>query len=263
MRERRDIIRQVTVAASAVFALIGAFVGSGAAGGTPIQNAAGGALAADATLIAPATPAFGVWSVIYLGLIVYAVWQLLPAQSSAERQRRVGYWIAASLVLNAFWILSIQFDLLPLSVPIIIVLLAVLVQAFLQAIAYPPSSLADTLITDATIGLYLGWVCVATAANVTALLVASGFTGWGLAPELWSLVVVTVALVVGVLLAVASRGRISPALTLAWGLCWVAVGRLAGEPASLITGVAAAIAAALVLLITIAIRFTARKALPA
>ena len=53
MRERRDIIRQVTVAASAGFALIGAFVGSGAAGGTPIQNAAGGALAADATLIAP------------------------------------------------------------------------------------------------------------------------------------------------------------------------------------------------------------------
>jgi len=83
MRESKDIVRQITVAASAAFALIGAFVGSGAAGGTPIQDAAGGALAADATLIAPATPAFSVWSVIYLGLIVYAVWQLLPGQSSA------------------------------------------------------------------------------------------------------------------------------------------------------------------------------------
>lgn len=263
MRETKDIVRQITVAASAVFALIGAFVGSGAAGGTPIQNAAGGALAADATLIAPATPAFSVWSVIYLGLIVYAVWQLLPGQSSAERHRRLGYWIAASLVLNAFWILSIQFDLLPLSVPIIVVLLAVLVQAFLQAIAYPPSSVADGIITDATIGLYLGWVCVATAANVTALLVASGFTGWGLPPELWSVVVVAVAAAVGVVLAVVSRGRISPALTLAWGLTWVAVGRLAGEPASLATGIAAAAAAALVLIVTIVIRLTRRKALPA
>jgi len=263
MRETKDIVRQITVAASAVFALIGAFVGSGAAGGTPIQNAAGGALAADATLIAPATPAFSVWSVIYLGLIVYAVWQLLPGQSSAERHRRLGYWIAASLVLNAFWILSIQFDLLPLSVPIIVVLLAVLVQAFLQAIAYPATSVADGIITDATIGLYLGWVCVATAANVTALLVASGFTGWGLAPELWSVVVVAVAAAVGVVLAVVSRGRISPALTLAWGLTWVAVGRLAGEPASLATGIAAAAAAALVLVVTIVIRLTRRKALPA
>ncbi|MCA0216430.1 MAG: tryptophan-rich sensory protein [Actinobacteria bacterium] len=263
MRETKDIVRQITVAASAVFALIGAFVGSGAAGGTPIQNAAGGALAADATLIAPATPAFSVWSVIYLGLIIYAVWQLLPGQSSAERHRRLGYWIAASLVLNAFWILSIQFDLLPLSVPIIVVLLAVLVQAFLQAIAYPPTSVADGIITDATIGLYLGWVCVATAANVTALLVASGFTGWGLPPELWSVVVVGVAAAVGVVLAVVSRGRISPALTLAWGLTWVAVGRLAGEPASLATGIAAAAAAALVLIVTIVIRLTRRKALPA
>jgi hypothetical protein len=263
MRETKDIVRQITVAASAVFALIGAFVGSGAAGGTPIQNAAGGALAADATLIAPATPAFSVWSVIYLGLIVYAVWQLLPGQSSAERHRRLGYWIAASLVLNAFWILSIQFDLLPLSVPIIVVLLAVLVQAFLQAIAYPPTSVADGIITDATIGLYLGWVCVATAANVTALLVASGFTGWGLPPELWSVVVVAVAAAVGIVLALVSRGRISPALTLAWGLTWVAVGRLAGEPASLATGIAAAAAAALVLVVTIVIRLTRRKALPA
>ena len=263
MRETKDIVRQITVAASAVFALIGAFVGSGAAGGTPIQNAAGGALAADATLIAPATPAFSVWSVIYLGLIVYAVWQLLPGQSSAERHRRLGYWIAASLVLNAFWILSIQFDLLPLSVPIIVVLLAVLVQAFLQAIAYPPTSVADGIITDATIGLYLGWVCVATAANVTALLVASGFTGWGLAPELWSVVVVAVAAAVGVVLAVVSRGRISPALTLAWGLTWVAVGRLAGEPGSLVTGIAASVAVAIVLIVTIVIRLTRRKALPA
>lgn len=263
MRESKDIVRQITVAASAVFALVGAFVGSGAAGGTPIQDAAGGALAADATLIAPATPAFSVWSVIYLGLIVYAVWQLLPGQSSAERHRRLGYWIAASLVLNAFWILSIQFDLLPLSVPIIVVLLAVLVQAFLQAIAYPPTSVADGIITDATIGLYLGWVCVATAANVTALLVASGFTGWGLPPELWSVVVVAVAAAVGVALALVSRGRISPALTLAWGLTWVAVGRLAGEPASLATGIAAAVAAALVLVVTIVIRLTRRKALPA
>jgi hypothetical protein len=263
MRETKDIVRQITVAASATFALIGAFVGSGAAGGTPIQDAAGGALAADATLIAPATPAFSVWSVIYLGLIVYAVWQLLPGQSSAERHRRLGYWIAASLVLNAFWILSIQYDLLPLSVPIIVVLLAVLVQAFLQAIAYPPTSVADGIITDATIGLYLGWVCVATAANVTALLVASGFTGWGLPPELWSVVVVAVAAAVGVVLALVSRGRISPALTLAWGLTWVAVGRLTGEPASLITGVAASVAVAIVLIVTIVIRPTRRKALPA
>lgn len=254
MSQTQDRTRQVVVAASAVFAIIGAFVGSGAAGGTPIQNAAGGALAADATLIAPAVPAFSIWSVIYIGLLAYAVWQFLPAQTSAPRHRRLGYWVAASLVLNAFWILSIQFDLLVLSVPIIIVLLAVLVQTLLQSVAYPPTGRVDGIITDATLGLYLGWVSVATAANVTAALVAGGFTGFGLPPELWSIVVIAVAAASGIAVTIFSRGRISPAIALSWGLAWVAVARLTGEPPSVPTGISAIVAVALILSVAITTR---------
>ena len=72
----RDLARQLTVAASAVLAVIGSFIGSGAAGGQPVQDAAGGALAADATLIAPGAGAFGIWTVIYLGLLAYAMMPL-------------------------------------------------------------------------------------------------------------------------------------------------------------------------------------------
>ena len=261
MRESRDVIRQITVAASAVFAVIGAFVGSGAAGGTPIQDAAGGALAADATLIAPAGPAFSVWSVIYLGLIAYAVWQFLPQASAAERHRRFGYWIAASLVLNALWIMSIQFDQLALSVPIIAALLVVLIRIFLMMLAMRPLSRVDAALTDVPLGLYLGWVCVATAANITALLVAVGFDGFGAPPEVWSVTLLVIVAVIGIALAFRGRGRIAPALTLAWGLAWVAVGRLAGDPHSLATGIAAVTAAALVLVVTIVVRMTRGRAL--
>lgn len=254
MRDSRDIARQVTVAASAVIAVIGSFVGSGAAGGTPIQDAAGGALAADATLTAPATPAFSIWSVIYLGLLAYAVWQFLPGQSSSARHRRIGFWVAASLILNAAWILSIQFDLLPLSVPIIVILLAVLLRILLDLTAQPATSRLDALITDGSLGLYLGWVATATAANVTALLVASGFDGFGWPPELWSVVVVLAAAAAGVAIAVAGRGRIAPALSLSWGLAWLAVGRLTGEPASTVTGVAAIGAIVVVLAVTATVR---------
>src|ERR1700712_5282102 len=118
MTSPRDLPRQLTVLVSAIIAIVGAFIGSGAAGGTPIQDAAGGALAADATPIAPGGPAFAIWSVIYAGLIAYAVWQLLPAQRRDPRQRTLGYPIAASLILNAAWILSVQFGLLGLSVPV-------------------------------------------------------------------------------------------------------------------------------------------------
>ena len=96
-----DRLRQAVVLVSAVLALVGAFIGSGAAGGTPIAEASGGALSADATPVAPAGPAFAIWSVIYAGLIAYAIWQLLPAQTRAPRHRRLGYPIALSLILNA------------------------------------------------------------------------------------------------------------------------------------------------------------------
>jgi hypothetical protein len=91
MASSRDTVRQLVVLLSALLAVAGAFVGSGAAGGTPIQDAAGGALSADATPIAPAGPAFSIWSVIYVGLLGYAIWQLLPAQKTSPRQRRLGW----------------------------------------------------------------------------------------------------------------------------------------------------------------------------
>jgi hypothetical protein len=254
MREPRDIARQVTVAASAVIAVIGSFVGSGAAGGTPIQDAAGGALSATATPIAPAGPAFSIWSVIYLGLIAYAVWQLLPKQATAERHRRLGYWIAASLLLNAAWILSVQFDLLPLSLPLIVALVGVLGWAFVLCLRHRPSGTIDAIITDGTVGLYLGWVSIATAANTTAVLVAAGFTGFGIHPDAWAVAILAVAALVGVMLAIIGRGRIAPALSLSWGLAWVAVGRLTGELISVPAGVTAVIAVVVVLGATAVIR---------
>ncbi|MCU1529421.1 MAG: hypothetical protein JWP75_3184 [Frondihabitans sp.] len=135
----KDTLRQITVVVSAIIAIVGSFIGSGAAGGTPIQKAAGGALASDATPIAPGGPAFAIWSVIYLGLLAYAVWQFFPSQRHSPRQRTLGYPVALSLLLNAAWILSIQFGLLALSVPVIVLLLAVLVWCFLLALRSRPS----------------------------------------------------------------------------------------------------------------------------
>jgi hypothetical protein len=254
MASSRDTVRQLVVLLSALLAVAGAFVGSGAAGGTPIQDAAGGALSADATPIAPAGPAFSIWSVIYIGLLGYAIWQLRPAQKTSPRQHRLGYPIAASLLLNAAWILSVQFDLLPLSVPVIAMLLAVLVYAFRICVTTRPTNVVDTILTDGTVGLYLGWVCVATAANIAAFLTAIGFTGFGLDSDVWAIGVIAVAGAVGVLLAVYGHGRLAPTLSLSWGLAWLAYGRLTGDLVSAPAAVTAIIAIAAVVTATILLR---------
>ncbi len=262
MKQGSDLLRQSIVLVSAVLAIIGSFIGSGAAGGTPIQNASGGALAADATPIAPAVPAFGIWTPIYVGLIAYAIWQFLPTQKTDARQRRLGYPIAGSLLLNAAWILSVQFDQLWLSVPVIVLLLAVLVLAFRITLASRPKNLIETILADGTIGLYLGWVCVATAANVTAALVAAGFDGFGASADLWAVGVVVVAGLVGVLIAVAGRGRLTPALSLSWGLAWLAVARLTGSPLSTPAAVAALLSVAVIVTLTLSLRLRSAKSVP-
>jgi len=260
-----DRVRQVVVVVTTVAAIAGALIGSGAFGGTQIGDAAGGALSADATLIAPGGPAFSIWSVIYLGLAAYAVWQLLPGQGARAVHRRVGYWVAASLALNAAWIGSVQAGSVALSVVVIIVLLVVLCIAFVLIRRTPDdgasglSAVADAIVIDGTMGLYLGWVTIATAANITAWLTDVGFTGGGIPAEVWGIAVVAVAGLVGVGTAVWGRGRLAPAVALAWGLAWVAVARATASPESTAVAVAAVVAAVAVLACAVIVRVIAAR----
>ncbi|MCJ1714704.1 tryptophan-rich sensory protein [Curtobacterium sp. VKM Ac-2922] len=255
--------RKIAIAASAVIALVGSFIGSGAAGGTPIQDAAGGALSASSTAIAPGGPAFGIWSVIYTGLIAFAIWQFLPRHADQERHDRLVVPAVLSLLLNAAWILSVQFGFLWASEPIIVALLAVLVWAFVILRRTRPSGIVEAIVTDGTFGLYLGWLCVATAANTAAVLTAAGFRGFGLGQDVWGVVVALVAGLVGVLVALGGQGRLSPVVSLAWGLAWVAVARLDGPLVSVPTAVAAIVAAAVAVVVTLVVRARAGFRAPA
>ncbi|MBD8585755.1 tryptophan-rich sensory protein [Frigoribacterium sp. CFBP 8766] len=255
-----DVVRQVVVVVGAVLAIVLAAIGSGAFGGTSVSGASGGALSADATPIAPATTAFSIWSVIYAGLVAYAVYQALPGQRAVDRHRRLGYWVAASMLLNAGWLFAaVQLGQVWLSVVVIVALLAVLVRIFLLVVHTPTRSRVDAVVTDGTMGLYLGWVSVATAANIAAALVESGFGGFGLPSGLWSTLVLAVAGLSGVAVAVVGRGRIAPMLSLVWGLAWVAVGRFSGQPLDIAAGVTALVAAAVVLVVVLVLRVRADR----
>ncbi|WP_150307665.1 TspO/MBR family protein [Planctomonas psychrotolerans] len=255
----RDRVRQWTVAASAVVAVVGAVIGSGAVGGTPIDEAAGGALSADSTPIAPAGPAFAIWSVIYAGLLAFAVWQFLPAHTASPRMRRLGYPVAVTLLLNAAWILSVQAGLLLMSVIVIVALLATLAYTFLEILRTRPSGAVEAIVVDGTMGLYLGWVCVATAANITAYLTDIRVRLPGLSLDAAAVLVLATAGLVGVLLAVRSGGRFAPALALCWGLAWVAVARTNGTLLSQPAAVTATVAAIGVAVATVALRLRASR----
>lgn len=251
-----DRVHQVVVTISFVVCVLGSMIGVGVFGGTPIASAAGGALAADATLIAPASTAFSLWSVIYLGLAGYTVLQWFPTAATLQRQLRLP--VAGTMLLNAAWILVVQAGLLWLSVPVIVALLALLSTIFVKLLRPRTRGLPERIFIDGTIGLYLGWVCVATAANITSLLTDLGFDGAGLAPDGWAVAVLALVGGLGIVLAVRSRGRIGVAAAIVWGLVWIAVARWDGSPHSVPAAATAAATAVAVLGVTLVLRLRSR-----
>lgn len=252
---RVDRIRQVAVVLSDIGCVIGTLFGVGVLG-TRVEESSGGSLAADATLIAPAVPAFSIWSVIYLGLAAYTVWQALPAQASDPRARAIGWLAAASMLLNAAWLLVTQVGWIWVSVVVIAALAGVL-GVLMRRLADLPvvgRGLAERFLVDGTFGLYLGWVAVATCANITAALVASGVRPTSPTADVIAVVVLLTAAGVGAVLARRLGGRYAVAAAMAWGLGWITWGRLTDAPRSGPVAVAAAVAAVIVVFVTVAVR---------
>ena len=241
----RDLSRRLGVTLSEVACIIGTLFGTGMIG-TRVEESSGGRLAADATLLAPGRPAFAIWSVIYAGLLAYTVWQWLPRNTTAKRARATGWLAGVSMLLNAAWLLVTQVGQIWLSVGVIgalVITLGVLVKRLTEL---RPTGLADRIVVDGTFGAYLGWVSVATCANIAAAGTASGWTLGRVADQVLAAVVAVVAAAIGAWLAVRLGGRFSLAAAMAWGLGWIAIARLTDNPQSTIVGVASALAAAAV-----------------
>ncbi len=254
-----DLVRQIAVISAVCFMIVAAMVGTGLLGGTNVRELQGGALDADSTVLAPGTSAFSIWSVIYAFMIGYAIWQALPGQRRSDRQRRVGWWIALTAVLNGGWLLAAQFTTLGLTVVAIVALLAALGWTFRLLVTSRPASFADRALTDVTVGLHLGWVSLATVANVTAWLSRTVPASWGEQTDLWGSLVLVVVAAVGIALALYSRGRLSPALAMSWGIMWIAIARATDQPQSQPVAITASIVAAVILLATVAVALTAGR----
>jgi hypothetical protein len=158
----------------------------------------------------------------------------------------------------------VQGGLLWLSCIVIVVLLAALLVTFvlLQRTRARGQGVIESIVLDGTMGLYLGWVSIATAANITAGLQTAGFDGFGVEPTVWGIVIVTVAGIAGLAIALFGRGRLSPTASLSWGLVWVAVSRTTGELVSQPVATAAVTVAAVLVVATIVIRLTSGRRSP-
>jgi len=259
----RDRVRQVTVLVGAVVAIIGATIGSGAFGGEPIAEAADGALSATATPVAPDSPAFSIWSVIYTGLAVFAVVQVLPRLATDTRLRAVAWWVLVTMLLNALWIGVVQAGSVAASAVVIVALLVVLAFVYVRLVRLDHTARLPSVVTDVTMGLYTGWVSVATLANTAAFLADEEVGELGLGATGWSVVLVSLAALLAAAYGVYGRRRptlvVPVGLAMAWGLMWIGLGRSNGELVDETVATAAFAAATVAFLAPVIATLTARR----
>ncbi len=169
-------------------------------------------------LFTPAGITFSIWGVIYLLLLVFIIVQL-----KADNQKLVssiGWAFVISSVFNGLWILAWHYERTGLSVIIMVGLLASLIYINQQLSGMPFS------ITKLTFDIYLGWICIATIANVTALLVSVNWGGLGISAEVWTILLIAT----GALITIAAMHRLhNPYLALAviWAFAGIIIKRQA------------------------------------
>jgi benzodiazapine receptor len=173
----------------------------------------------------PAGFTFGIWSVIYglmAGFTVLSVKWLwnVPDSPLGRMFQDISPLFIATCILNAAWIFVWHHLMVGLSVAIMLAFLLLLVRIH-QRLQGHRSVLKGTasVFVYTFFTVYLGWISVATIANVTAWLVSVDWKGLGIAPEGWSMTMMATAILLGILFIRFSRDH-----AYAWVIAWALFG---------------------------------------
>ncbi len=223
----KDILRQISVIVTIFFTLLVNVL----ANALPLNGLNTGQISDRFKVyFVPAGYVFSIWGLIYLGLIAFAVFQALPSQRENPRLRAVGWWVSLGGLANSVWIFFWHYEQFPLTLIVMLILLGTLIITYLRLdIGRTTVSNSETWAVRLPFSIYLGWITVATVANVTSLLDYLKWDGFGIAPEIWMGIVLAAVLVITVLMNF-SRRDIAFTAVILWALAGISV-KHAGVPA--------------------------------
>jgi hypothetical protein len=207
-----------------IISFIGTLVVNYLATNLPLNNLTTGEISDSFEIFfVPAGYVFSIWGLIYLGLIAYVIFQALPAQRDSSRLKKIDGWFILSNIANALWLVSWHYQQFTLSVLIMLVILISLIRIFLNfEIGRKKNEGAWLWAVEIPFSIYLGWISVATIANVTQLLYLLNWDGFGIAPQVWLVIMLAAAVVISALMSF-TRRNILYALVLVWSFIGIAV----------------------------------------
>lgn len=203
-----------------IIAFILTVIINGLAGSTTLIGGVNTAFISDSnpTLITPAGFTFAIWGVIYILLGVFVVYQALPSQKEKEYHKQISWLFILISVTNIGWIFLWQYKLLTLSLPVIILFLIGLILIYTRlGIGKTQVPLKEKLAIHTPFSVYLGWITIATIANVAVAAVSVNWDGFGINPETWAILIIIIALLL-TLIVTATRKEIAYGLVIVWAL---------------------------------------------
>lgn len=166
------------------------------------------------TLITPIPSTFAIWSVIY-GLLFLSIIMMIVKKDNPYYERAIDNitWLfRISCILNIVWIVLFSFLFVELSTLFIfafVIVLSLLLKRLTQI------NDGKHFLLPLTFGIYTGWLFIATVVNVAASLVKIEWNGFGIAPEIWAIITLSVSIVLVFIVLVSNRNAVFP-LPVAW-----------------------------------------------
>jgi len=181
-------------------------------------------------LFTPAGLTFAIWGLIYVLLAIFVVYQLIPSVRRDAQKidfvQRIGPLFLISCLANIGWIYAWHYEIVPLSVVLMLILFGSLLAIYSRLnIGKSEATRAEKYFVHLPFSVYLGWITIATIANVTALLVDIGWNAWGLGEQFWAVAVIVVGIAIALSI-LFTRKDIFYCLVVDWAIAGILIKRL-------------------------------------
>ena len=135
--------------------------------------------------VTPAGITFSIWSLIYVSWIIAGIYVAFFEKKKRDKNALIAF--SSAILLTGFWLIPWGNLWIGTSLIVMIVLLGVLKYTFHR------TRQAHVLVRG-SVELTLGWINIATIANVTIWLLSIGFTGWGIPEMYWAIAILGIAM---------------------------------------------------------------------
>jgi hypothetical protein len=214
-----------------VLGFLGAIIVNGLANALPINNKTTGVLSDQyPNLFVPAGLTFSIWGVIYILLAIFVIYELVVALRKGHTNSsfigKINILFFISCLANIGWIFAWHYEIIPLSLVLMLILLGTLLTIYLRLrIGVSDATNAERYFVHLPFSVYLGWITIATIANVTALFVDLGLTALAPGEQFWTVLVIIVGIAI-TLAILFTRRDVYYSLVVDWALLGILLKRL-------------------------------------